>query len=73
MPLVESTYRAPVWLPGAHLQTIAAARLVPLPRVEYRRERWETSYGDFVDIDFALPQPAAALAPVLLVLWISTR
>ncbi len=65
MPLVESTYRAPVWLPGAHLQTIAAARLVPLPRVEYRRERWETSDGDFVDIDFALPQPAAALAPVL--------
>lgn len=65
MPLIESTYRAPIWLPGAHLQTIAAARLVPLPRVEYRRERWETPDSDFVDVDFALPEPAAAQAPVL--------
>lgn len=65
MPLIESDYRAPRWLPGAHLQTIAAARLVPLPRVEYRRERWDTPDGDFVDVDFALPEPASASAPVL--------
>ena len=65
MPLIESSYRAPRWLPGAHLQTIAAARLVPLPRVAYRRERWETPDGDFVDVDFALPEPADAKAPVL--------
>jgi len=65
MPLVESTYRAPIWLPGAHLQTIAAARLVPQPRVEYRRERWDAPDGDFVDVDFALPEPADATAPVL--------
>ena len=65
MPLIESSYRAPLWLPGAHAQTIAAARLVPLPRVEYRRERWETPDSDFVDVDFALPEPAAADAPVL--------
>jgi hypothetical protein len=65
MPLIESAYRAPPWLPGAHLQTIAPARLVPLPHVDYRRERWETPDGDFVDVDFALPEPAAADAPVL--------
>jgi uncharacterized protein len=65
MPLIEPTYRAPLWLPGAHLQTIAPARLLPQPRVEYRRERWDTPDGDFVDIDFALPEPADANAPVL--------
>jgi len=65
MPLIDSSYRAPLWLPGAHLQTIAAARLVPLPRVEYRRERWETADGDFVDVDFAAPEPADPMAPVL--------
>jgi predicted alpha/beta-fold hydrolase len=65
MPLIESTYRAPSWLPGPHLQTIAAARLVPLPRVQYRRERWDTPDGDFVDVDFAAPEPADPGAPVL--------
>jgi predicted alpha/beta-fold hydrolase len=65
LPLTESTYRAPLWLPGAHLQTIAPARLLPLPRVDYRRERWDTPDGDFIDVDFALPEPASAGAPVL--------
>lgn len=65
MPLTESTYRAPLWLPGAHLQTIVPARLLPLPRVEYRRERWETPDGDFIDVDFALPEPQSAAAPVV--------
>jgi hypothetical protein len=65
MPLIKSTYRAPAWLPGAHLQTIASARFVPQPRVEYRRERWDTPDGDFVDVDFALPEPDNVNAPVL--------
>ena len=47
----ESSYRAPRWLPGGHLQTIYAL-LAPRPRVTYRRERWETSDGDFVDVDW---------------------
>jgi predicted alpha/beta-fold hydrolase len=45
-------YRAPWWLPGAHLQTIAAA-LAPAPRVAWRRERWRTPDGDFIDLDWA--------------------
>mgnify|MGYP001431039243 CR=1 FL=1 len=65
MPLVPSTYRAPVWLPGGHAQTIAAAKAVPVPRVHYRRERWSTPDEDFIDVDFALPEPASDAAPVL--------
>ena len=56
----ESSYRAPRWLPGAHAQTIVPATIVPLPLVEYRRERWETPDGDFIDLDFALPEVDAA-------------
>lgn len=45
-------YEAPWWLPGGHLQTIAAA-LGPAPRIDWRRERWETPDGDFIDLDWA--------------------
>ena len=45
-------YRAPWWLPGGHLQTIAAA-LLPAPRIFWKRERWETPDGDFIDLDWA--------------------
>jgi hypothetical protein len=65
MPLIPSTYRAPRWLPGGHAQTIVAARGVPLAPVMYRRERWTTPDDDFVDVDFAQPEPAADIAPVL--------
>ncbi len=49
-------YRAPRWLPGSHAQTIWPAVVAPRERVAYRRERWTTPDGDFVDIDFALPE-----------------
>lgn len=45
-------YLAPWWLPGGHLQTIAAA-LAPAPRIAWRRERWDTPDGDFIDLDWA--------------------
>ena len=35
-----------------HLETIRAA-LFPPPRVPFRRERWDTPDGDFIDVDFA--------------------
>ena len=50
-------YRAPWWLPGGHAQTIYAALLAPRPRVSYRRERWETPDGDFIDLDW-LDEPS---------------
>ncbi|HTP63089.1 MAG TPA: alpha/beta fold hydrolase [Burkholderiales bacterium] len=50
-------YRAPWWLPGGHLQTIAAA-LAPAPHIAWRRERWDTPDGDFIDLDWA--EPAAS-------------
>jgi predicted alpha/beta-fold hydrolase len=51
-PGSASTYRAPWWLPGGHLQTLYAALLAPRPRVTYRRERWDTPDGDFIDLDW---------------------
>lgn len=65
MPLLPSNYVAPGWLPGRHLQTIVPATMVPRPAVEYRRERWDTPDGDFIDVDFALPEPKASEAPLL--------
>jgi predicted alpha/beta-fold hydrolase len=40
------------WLRNAHLQTIYGSLLAAAPHVEYRRERWDTPDGDFVDVDF---------------------
>ncbi|ATE60834.1 hydrolase [Thauera sinica] len=57
-----SAYRAPWWLPGGHLQTIwPLARKGALPA--YRRERWDTSDGDFIDLDWV--QGGAADAPLV--------
>ncbi len=47
-----TSYEAPWWLPGGHLQTIVAA-LAPAPRIAWRRERWDTPDGDFIDLDWA--------------------
>ena len=47
-------YVAPVWLPGGNLQTIWPAlysRRVFGPPPQYRRERWTTPDGDFIDVD----------------------
>ena len=38
---------------------------MPLPSVNYRRERWDTPDGDFIDVDFALPEPVRATSPLL--------
>jgi predicted alpha/beta-fold hydrolase len=45
-------YRAPWWLPGGHVQTLYAYFFARKPRVVYRRERWEMSDGDFLDLDW---------------------
>ncbi len=63
-------YVAPWWLPGGNLQTIWAAlyarRLQDGP-VRFRRERWDTPDGDFIDADW-LEEGAAPGRPVLVLL-----
>jgi uncharacterized protein len=56
-----SPYRAPWWLPGGHLQTLYGA-LGPAPRVAWRRERWDTADGDFIDLDWAAQGDGPLLA-----------
>ncbi len=41
------------------------ALLVPQAGVDYRRERWTTPDDDFIDVDFARPEPAEAAAPIV--------
>jgi len=60
-------YTAPAWLPGGNLQTIWAALCAhrtrgPVPA--YRRERWATPDGDFVDLDF-LASDVSARRPLI--------
>ena len=60
-------YVAPWWLPGGNLQTIwpaLYARSSHGPRPDYRRERWSTPDGDFVDVDW-LGDSATAGRPLL--------
>ena len=45
-----SSYRAPWWLPGGHLQTLYGA-LFGSSRLDWKRERWDTPDGDFIDVD----------------------
>ncbi|MDM0106685.1 alpha/beta hydrolase [Variovorax sp. J22R24] len=60
-------YVAPRWLPGGNLQTIwpaLYARRVHAPLPDYRRERWTTPDGDFIDVDFlegTAPRPRPLL------------
>lgn len=67
-------YVAPWSLPGGNLQTIwpaLYARRVFGPHPQYRRERWDTPDGDFVDVDFLQsPQIKPATQPAtMLVLF----
>lgn len=52
-------YTAPLWLPNGHFQTIYPAKCIPKPAVKFRRERWQTPDGDFVDVDFVDGRPGA--------------
>ena len=57
-------FRAPRWLPGGHAQTIWPvffSRRFVGPRPHFRRERWRTPDGDFVDVDWHGEDAAAPL------------
>jgi len=49
--LIPYGYQAPSWLRNPHAQTIYGSLFARAPRVPFRRERWDTPDGDFVDID----------------------
>ena len=61
-------YRAPRWLPGGNLQTIwpalYARRFAGEP-IRYRRERWTTPDGDFIDLDWLDEAVRTPHAPLL--------
>ena len=52
-------YRAPVWLPGGHLQTIYSSLFIHVPPMAYRRERLELPDSDFLDFDWVDGQAGA--------------
>ena len=57
-------YRAPLWLPGGHAQTIYPYYL-PRPAVAYRRERLQAPDGDVWDFDWVDAEPARDEAPLV--------
>ncbi|MGF6954497.1 hydrolase [Paraburkholderia youngii] len=62
---VELLYRAPLWLPNRHVQTIVPSLFARRPAVSFRRERWDTPDGDFIDLDWvAHDTPLTDTAPL---------
>jgi predicted alpha/beta-fold hydrolase len=61
---VDLLYRAPLWLPNRHAQTIVPSLFARRPAITFRRERWDTPDGDFIDLDWVVHdgKPASALA-----------
>jgi predicted alpha/beta-fold hydrolase len=53
-------YRAPAWLRGGHAQTIYPLLIKGAPPA-FRRERWDTPDGDFIDLDWVDGPPDAPL------------
>jgi predicted alpha/beta-fold hydrolase len=60
---VDLLYRAPLWLPNRHVQTIVPSLFARRPSVSFRRERWDTPDGDFIDLDWVVHDSQAAAAP----------
>jgi uncharacterized protein len=54
MPQIQdSSYRAPSWLVGGHMQTIYPALFRRIAQVTRRGERLELADGDFIDLEWA--------------------
>lgn len=55
-------FEAPAWLRNPHAQTLYAACIVRCPRIVWRRSRWPSPDGDFIDLDWLVPQRGTARA-----------
>jgi hypothetical protein len=65
--MIAMQYKAPHWLPGGNLQTIWPAlysRCARGQKPQYRRERWTTPDGDFIDVDWLQTPPGRTLLVV---------
>lgn len=62
VPPEPRSFRPPPWLRNPHLQTLGARMLRPRRAVTFRRERWETPDGDFLDLDFVAADEVRAQA-----------
>lgn len=52
MPYLQSSsYKAPLWLPGGHAQTIFPALFRKVAGLPFRRRRIDTPDGDFFEVD----------------------
>ncbi len=65
--MTTSEFRSPPWLGNSHLQTLWRKFVPPLP-LEQRRERLILADGDFIDLDWAGPAPAASAGLRIVVL-----
>lgn len=52
LPLQAESYHAPSWALGGHFQTLYSTLIDASISVDYRRERWDTPDGDFIDLDW---------------------
>jgi predicted alpha/beta-fold hydrolase len=59
-------YEAPLWARNQHVNTIVGALFATPPKPQYRRERWNTPDGDFLDIDWLDSQAGFSRGVVLL-------
>lgn len=62
-------FKSAWWLPNSHLQTIWPALLRrPIKSLVTKRERFELSDGDFVDLDWAISNATPSCSPIVLIL-----
>jgi predicted alpha/beta-fold hydrolase len=60
-------YRAPLWLPDGHTQSIYPALFRKIPLTHTHTERWELPDGDFLDVDLHLRSENLSDKPLLIV------
>ena len=67
MTAAPADYRPPWWLRGRHLQSLWGPLWRRPRRPAFRRERWDTPDGDFLDLDW-LAAPSSPSSPCVVIL-----